>query len=299
MQNNIKLEALAYGKINLYLDVLDKMDNGYHNIESIMQSVSLCDKVSLEISNTDCGNVIEISTSTDKIPNDKSNLVYKACIKFIDCVLAKGIKIENKKFDFHIEKNIPVSAGMAGGSSDCACALKLLSSAFDSPLSESELLSLGATIGADVGFCLTGGTAICRGIGDKITKINNFSDVFLVCAIDSSSVSTPVAFKMLDEKYGTSSLPSGNIDSLVSAICKYDLEKTSSLLFNKFESVIIPQNEGVKKIKAALLKNGALGALMSGSGPSVFGIFKSENDQINAYKALKEQNFQAFLCKTI
>lgn len=295
----MKLEILAYGKINLYLDVLDRMGNGYHNIESIMQSVSLCDKVSLEISDTDSESVIEISTDSDKIPNDKSNLVYKACAKFIDFVANKGIIIKNKNFTFSIEKNIPVSAGMAGGSADCAGALKLMNTAFGSPLSDSELLSLGAEIGADVGFCLTEGTCICRGIGDKITPISKLSDVYLVCAIDNSSVSTPVAFKMLDEKYGTNPPPSGNIAELVLAIENGDLSKISSLLFNKFESVIIPNNKNVQKIKDTLFENGALGSLMSGSGPSVFGIFENENDVLNAYKALKEQKIRAFLCKTI
>lgn len=299
MQNNMKLEILAYGKINLYLDVLNKMENGYHNIESVMQSVSLCDKLTLEISDTEGENIIEISSDTDKIPNDNTNLVYKACSRFIDFVASKNLKIEGKKFTFHIEKKIPISAGMAGGSSDCASALKLMNMAFDSPLNDNELLSLGASIGADVGFCLTGGTAICRGIGDKITKINSFSDVYLVCAIDNSSVSTPVAFKMLDDMYGTNPEPSASIDILVEAIEIKDLNKVSSSLFNKFENVIIPKNDGVKKIKNILLNNGALGALMSGSGPSVFGIFGNENDQINAYKALKEQKISAFLCKTI
>ncbi len=295
----MRLEILAPGKINLYLDVLDKMENGYHNIESIMQSVSLCDKVSLEISDTECENIIEISTSSQNIPNDKSNLVYKACQKYIDYVANKGIRTTGKKFDFHIEKNIPVSAGMAGGSTDCAGALRLMNIAYDGVLNENELLHLGASIGADVGFCLTNGTCICRGIGDKITPIKKFDDVFMVCAIDNSNVSTPVAFKMLDEKYGTTPQPYGTIDSLVSAIERKNLKEVSSLLYNKFEGVIIPTNENVQLIKDTLLKNGALGALMSGSGPSVFGIFKSENDGINAYNALKEQKIRAFLCKTI
>ncbi len=293
-------QRLAPAKINLYLDVLNRLENGYHNIESVMQSVSLYDKITLKITDCDGENEIKIASSSDKIPNDNSNLVYKATIKFIEGAFALyGIEIKNKCFDFYIEKSIPVCAGMAGGSADCACALHLLNEAFNYPFKDKELLSLGAKIGADVGFCLTNGTAVCRGIGDKITPISSFDNVYLVCAIDNSGISTPVAFKMLDDKYGTGPSASGSIDSLVDAVEAHNIKGVSNLLFNKFENVIIPLNENVRLIKQTLLENGALGALMSGSGPSVFGIFDNEKAQQNAYKALKLKEIRAFLCKTV
>lgn len=294
------IERLAPAKINLYLDVLSKRENGYHDIESIMQSISLCDKLTLKISDSYGENEIKIDTDSDQIPNDNSNLVYKATAKFIDYVWRLcGIKIESKRFEYYIEKSIPVCAGMAGGSTDCACSLLMLNQAFDYPLKDNELLTLGATIGADVGFCLVGGTAICRGIGDEITPISKLSGAYLVCAIDDSSVSTPVAFKMLDNKYGTSPLPYNGLENMVDAIKKGDITKTASLLYNKFESVIAESNKNIDAIKNTLLENGALGALMSGSGPSVFGIFDSKNDSINAYKALKSKKIRVFLCKTL
>ena len=289
-------KALAYGKINLHLDVLDKMENGYHNINSVMQSVSLCDAVTLEIKDLDKSedNIIEILSTSGTIPNDKTNIVYKCASRFLD-----QTKIKGKKFIFTIEKNIPVSAGMAGGSSDGATALKLLNQASNYALSQEELLIIGATVGADIPFCLTGGTCICQGIGDKITPIQSFKDVFIVSAIDCSNVSTPVAFSLLDEKFGTSCTPSKNIEDIIHAIERSDVEGVGGLLYNKFEQVIIPKIQNVQTIKNIMLKNGAIGALMSGSGPSVFGIFMDENTQKKAYEELKNCSINAFLCKTV
>ena len=188
---------------------------------------------------------------------------------------------------------------MAGGSSDCACALKLLNEAFGFPLENSELLTIGSKIGADVAFCLTGGTAICKGIGDKITPLPRLTDVYLVSAIDNSSVSTPEAFKLLDLKYGTDPSPYGELEKISDAISNGEIKRVADCLYNKFESVIANENENVSLIRETLLKNGALGALMSGSGPSVFGIFDSEEAQLNAFKALKSKEIRAFLCKTV
>ena len=284
----------AYGKINLYLDVLDKMENGYHNIESVMQSVSLCDIVTLEIDENEGEYTIEIVTSGGIIPNDKTNIVYKCAKKILDRVGST-----NKKHVFTIEKRIPVSAGMAGGSSDGAAALRLLNEAYGDILNYGELCEIGASVGADIPFCLTGGTCICKGIGNVITPLPPLKDVLLLSAIDYSSVSTPVAFAMLDEKYGTSCESSQDIDTMIDAVKNGDISRISSSLYNKFESVIIPTNENVEKIKNIMLENGALGTLMSGSGPSVFGIFLDEISQNRALSALKNCSINAFLCKTV
>ena len=292
-------EGLAFAKINLYLDVLSKMENGYHNIESVMQSISLCDKITLDIENTD-ELEINILAKGLTIPNDKTNLIYRATTAFISYLNDKNdIKAGHKKYTFFVEKNIPVGAGMAGGSSDCACALKLLNEAYGFPLKDTELLSIGSKIGADVAFCLTGGTAICKGIGDKITSLPSLKDVFLVSAIDNSSVSTPEAFKMLDSKYGTNPAPYGGLEKMSLAVSKGETKSIAACLYNKFESVIAQENENVRLIKETLIENGALGALMSGSGPSVFGIFESQELQLNAFKALKSKEIRAFLCKTV
>ena len=288
-------KAYAHGKINLHLDVLDRMENGYHNVESVMQSVSLCDTVTLEIDDSPSEeNIIEIVVSSGIIPNDKNNLVYKCAKKYLDATGLTG-----KKCIFTIEKNIPVAAGMAGGSSDGATAMRILNEACGNLLDSNEMCRLGATIGADIPFCIEGGTCLCRGIGDDLKQIAPFKDVFLVCAIDASSVSTPVAFSMLDEKYGTNCTPSRDISLLTKAIEANDIVLVASLLYTKFESVILPTNENVQKIKDIMIESGAIGALMSGSGPSVFGIFLDEISQNNAAQVLKNCSINAFLCKTV
>lgn len=289
-------KANAYGKINLHLDVLNKMSNGYHNVESVMQSVSLCDTITLEV--TDIGTEddceIEISVSDSKLPNDKTNIVYKCANKFIERLNAKG-----KKFAFTIEKHIPIAAGMAGGSSDGATAMMLLNEEYSDILSLEEMRNIGALVGADIPFCLTGGTCLCGGIGDKITPLPSLKDIHLVSAIDYSSVSTPIAFAMLDEKYGTECNSSKNICDMVTAIKNNDKIAVANLLFNKFENVIIPKNNNIQRIKEIMLSCGAIGTLMSGSGPSVFGIFLDEISQKNALEELKNCSINAFLCKTI
>jgi 4-diphosphocytidyl-2-C-methyl-D-erythritol kinase len=284
----------SYAKINLYLDVLDKRLDGYHNIKSVMQSISLFDTLSLEITDVSGENEIEILCNSSNLKCDNSNLIYKAFIRFFEKTQIKG-----KKCTFSLEKNIPISAGMAGGSSNAATTLLLLNEACGYPLDKNGLLDLASKIGADVAFCLYGGTCLCEGIGEKITPLNSFKDAYVVCAIDNSNVSTPVAFSMLDEKFGTSCTDSANISNMLRAIKENDLKAISSSLYNKFENVIIPTNKNIELIKETLIKHGAIGALMSGSGPSVFGLFENEEAQKSAYIALKSDNISAFLCKTL
>ena len=288
------LKKNAYGKINLYLDVLDKREDGYHNVKSVMQSVSLCDEITLEVTDIQGENEIDIVSSDNRLKCDKSNLIYKAWFRFFEAT-----QISGKRCVFTLEKNIPMAAGMAGGSSDCACALSLLNEAFGSPLSYEKLVVLGSKIGADVAFCIKGGTCICEGIGEKITPIKSFSGAYLICAIDESSVSTPYAFSLLDERHGTSCADSGDISCVIEGINGGNLSDVCKGLYNKFESVIIPEIKNVQAIKDIMLYCGALGSLMSGSGPSVFGIFESEKEQLSAFNTLKKHGINAFLCKTV
>jgi 4-diphosphocytidyl-2-C-methyl-D-erythritol kinase len=289
----MKYTILAPAKVNLYLDVLSKREDGYHEIESIMQSISLCDKISIDISESS-ELKISIDGTSDAIAWDEKNLAYKACKIF-----ANEAKITNSKIDIFVEKNIPISAGMAGGSTDAGGVLILLNKAFAEPFSRERLCELGARLGADVPFCIVGGTYLCKGVGEVLLPLAPFKDKLLVCAIDSSSVSTPVAYGMLDKKYGTDATSSSDINAFLAYVKNDDLKGVSSSLFNKFESVIIPENPSILKIKDLILENGALGALMSGSGPSVFGIFENENDQKRAFDALQKEKIQAFLCKTL
>jgi len=292
MQNK-EYKAYAYGKINLYLDVLNKRKDGYHNIRSVMQTVSQHDTVTLTVAPS-VENKIEISCSDPNIKCDSSNLVYKAARLFIE-----KYRGECADFKFYIEKNIPVSAGMAGGSADAAATLKLLNEAYSYPFSEDELCNMGRAIGADVPFCIKGGTCICEGIGEKLTRLPTFSGYYIVTAIDSSSVSTPEAFAMLDEIFGTECTDSSCIDKMIEAIRNKDIDGVCSSLYNKFECAIIPQNKGVKLIKDSFLGLDAMGALMSGSGPSVFAIFSDEKLARNAAEYLEVFEIRANVCKTI
>ena len=290
---NKEYKANAYGKINLYLDVLNKREDGYHNIRSVMQTVSQHDTVLLNVSPSEENN-IEIGCSDPNIKCDPTNLVYKAAKLFIE---KNGGECAN--FTFYIEKNIPVSAGMAGGSADAAATLKLLNEAYSYPFTEDELCEIGKAIGADVPFCIKGGTCICEGVGEKLTRLPTFSGFYVVTAIDSSSVSTPKAFAMLDEIFGTECTDSASIDKIVEAIEAKDIDGVCSSLYNKFEYAIIPQNDGVRQIKNSLIGLDALGVLMSGSGPSVFAIFPDEKSAKNAAEYLSVFEIRANVCKTI
>ena len=294
MLNKAELQTRAQGKINFYLDVLNKREDGYHNIKSVMQTVSLCDTVTLEASENGDGIVIDITCSVPEIKCDSSNLVYRCAMAFLKkCGITCGY------FKFHIEKNIPIAAGMAGGSADGAATLSLLNEAYGNPLSTDEMCALGSAIGADIPFCIMKGTCICEGIGEKITRLPTLSGVDIVCAIDSSSVSTPRAFSMLDAKYGISCTDSRDITELLNAIKSNNVMGVCSNLYNKFEDVIVPENENIELIKALLKESGAVSALMSGSGPSVFGIFLNENDAEKAKSALLEKGIRAYKCKTM
>ena len=289
----MKYSILAPAKINLFLDVLSKREDGYHEIKSVMQSVSIYDKISLEIQKS-ISISIRLNGSNPSLKWDESNLVYKACALFL-----KVSGIDGYSFDFYIEKNIPICAGMAGGSTDAAGVLLLLNQAFDNRFSIDELCAMGSKLGADVAFCIRGGTCLCEGVGEILTPLSPLDGMYLVCAIDSSSVSTPQAYSLLDERYGTDFHESADLGSFLTSVENKDLSSICSHLFNKFESVIAPLNENINRIKDLLVKNGALGALMSGSGPSVFGIFENEIDQKNALFALQKEKITAFSCKSL
>lgn len=282
---------LAPAKINLYLDVLDKRPDGYHNIKTVMQTISIYDEISLSVFCSEkYDNEIEISSNDSSILWDSSNLVYKSASAYL-----KSADIHNKKLFFYVKKEIPICAGMAGGSADAAGVLLLLNEAF-SQFSETELCKIGATLGADIPFCITKGTCLCEGIGEKITKLRSLENVNIVCALgDEPKVSTPYAYSMLD-KLDINPDSDGNAEKMMLAITNSDINGIASLLYNKFEAVA---TSDVDKIKSILTASGAIGTIMSGSGPSVFGIFNTKVDAEKAFLALKNAKFKAFLCKTV
>ncbi|MBO5110220.1 MAG: 4-(cytidine 5'-diphospho)-2-C-methyl-D-erythritol kinase [Clostridia bacterium] len=287
----MKLTETAYGKINLYLDLTGIRADGYHEICTVMQSVSLCDTMMLEVIPHEEFSVSLICNGADLGCGD-DNLIVRAAKR-----MAARYPNVSGIHRFELEKHIPIAAGMAGGSADAAAVLRLMNRAHELSLSTKELQKIGATIGADVPFCICGGTALCEGIGEKITQFPSPDDFYLAVAIGASSVSTPAAFRALDEKFhGDYSTHTGI--TMIGDRFKNG-ESCAKQLYNLFEEVILPADPHAGRIRALLTENHALGALMSGSGPSVFGIFASRDKAQEAVDRLKDLGYRAYLCYTI
>ena len=275
----------ANAKINLFLDVTDKREDGFHNIKSVMHSVTLFDVVSVSVSDSDIRR-ITVHTDCQELPLGEDNLVYRSAEKY----LLKFNK--NAAVDIKLEKNIPIGAGLAGGSSDAAAVLRACNRLYGHPLSRDELISLASELGSDVAFCLQGGTALCRGRGEIMTPICIKPNIaFVVANAPKEHVSTPSAFGLLDRAYADfdgSILPSrpATPSEMVDALNEGDLSKIASLMHNDFESVILPGCPGAAALREAMLAHGALAAMMSGSGPSVFGIFPDYATSLRAAAAL-------------
>lgn len=285
---------LAYAKINLYLDVVEKKQNGYHNILSLMQTVDLCDEVRISRRKTN-RKEIDIFCLNDDNLNNRENLAYKAAETFLvnspnisDCI------------SIELTKNIPVSAGLAGGSADAAAVLRGLNKLFDHPFSKEELCKMGATLGADVPFCILGGAFITEGIGDELTLTEGLSDCLLVVACGSVGISTPAAYKALDSKFCNFNNYSSGIgfEKMITSLSEGDVVEASKHRFNIFES-INQDNESVNEIKNILKKNGSEFYMMSGSGPSVYGIFSNSDDALRACEEIKSKSMFATICRPV
>lgn len=284
------LTVCANAKINLFLDVIGKRENGYHDIVSVMQAVSLCD--TLTVSQTSGK---EIAFSGGGLPNDQTNLIVRAAQAYF--------RLRGKPFGVRIvlDKQIPMAAGLGGGSADAAATLKALNALDGNRFTTEELAALGARIGADVPFCVQGGTCLCQGIGERMTPLASGVHLALVVAIAGEGVSTPVAFGLLDRRYQDYRGYASQVTpaALIDAMQNGDVSATVSALFNRFEEVIEPERPAVSDLKAMLTKQGALGALMSGSGPAVFGIFADDNSAKRAAEQLKRMGVRAYDCHTV
>ncbi len=287
-----EIKDRAFAKINLFLDVTGKRSDGYHNICSIMQSVSLCDDISVSLcrENTDT-----LTCSIPDIPTDSKNLAIKA---------ANAFRRETG-FDFgtvmHIEKNIPFAAGLAGGSSDAASVLRCLRKLSGIKVDDDKMIAIAASVGADVPFCLAGGTMLTEGIGDRLTSLPKCPKLHCVIAIKGEGVSTPVAYGMLDEKYGdySNQCHRNSVDIMLKALKALNTTSLCDGMFNIFESVIEPIRPSVGALKNIMKANGAEKTLMSGSGPSVFGIFSAEASALSAVTELKKNGAEAYYCTTV
>lgn len=282
--DNILINAPA--KVNLYLSVLGKRSDGYHDLQMIMQTVDLYDKVS--ISKIEKG--IYVECKSPYIPKTEKNLAYKAAKMMIEHFnIQQGVLIK-------IDKKIPISAGLAGGSADAAAVINGMNKIFNLGVDIRELALLGKKVGADVPFCIIGGTAIAEGIGEVLTPITSLIGVTMVLVKPSFSVSTANVFSSYENDKNENK---PDINTLKKCIEKSDINGISNNLYNDLERVTAEKFSIIKEIKDMLMKNGAIGCLMSGSGPSVYGIFDTDNKAENAYYYLKNNNFkEVFKVKT-
>ena len=253
----------AYAKINLSLDVVGRLANGYHEVRMIMQTVGIHDTLTFEKTEGE----IVLSSDAGELPLGEDNLIYKAARLVKETYgISGGVKV-------HLEKRIPVAAGMAGGSTDAAATLKAMNLLYDLGLSEEDLCGLGVKLGADVPYCIMGGTALSEGIGEVLTKLAPMPKCVLLVAKPDINVSTKEVYQALDSQ----SVPwHPDVDGMRQAIEEGRLEGIYSRLGNVLETVTVAKHPIVSEIKQEMLGNGALGSLMSGSGPSVFGIFDDE-----------------------
>lgn len=259
-----RIKLFAKAKINLALDVVERLDNGYHNLEMIMQTIELSDTIEIKKTFT---NDIKLKTNVYWLPTDYTNLVYKA---------AKYLKDEyNIKYGIHIElnKKIPSCAGLGGGSADCAATLIGIRNLFGLKISNNKLLDISKNFGADVPFCLKRGTCLAEGIGEKLTPLNKMPNCYILVVKPNINISTSVIFENLDL---SKIKERPDIEKIIYYIYKNDIEGISKNLCNVLESVSIEKYPIIKQIKENMLENGALGSLMSGSGSAVFGIFKNK-----------------------
>lgn len=292
----MRVNILAPAKINLYLEVLKKLSHeSLHKVETIMQTVSLFDSVSIDCEkNNKYENKIEIFTNSKKLnelPKFK-NLAYIACNNFLEVNEIHGFSLNIK-----ISKTIPIGAGLAGGSSNAAAVLHGLNYIFKNTCDNLSLKEIAKNIGTDVPFLLPGGTALVNGYGTKIKKIKSLKNFYTVICKPSFEVFTKDAYKAFDEKYQSGNYKKNNIEEVIKAINEEDIRGTSEHLYNRFEE-IITSNE-LDYIRKVMGQNSALGALMSGSGSSVFGIFKEKSEAIKCREILRKVYKNVFLCEPI
>lgn len=274
--NQIRLKAFA--KINLGLDVVGRRENGYHDVRMIMQTVRLFDKLTMKKLSSD---QIILHTNLVYLPDNENNLVYKA----VD-MLKKEFQIK-KGVEVTLEKHIPVSAGMAGGSTDCAAALFGMNKLFDLGLSLKELMEIGVKLGADVPYCIMRGTALSEGIGEVLTPLAPMPPCYIVIAKPGISVSTRFVYENLNLK-GLTSHP--DIDGMIDALEQGSLNGVADRLENVLETVTTVKYPVINKIKKRMKENGALNALMSGSGPTVFGIFDDQSKGERVAEILRRED---------
>ena len=284
----IELFEKAYAKINLSLDVLGIRPDGYHDLKGIMQTISLCDDLTLHL---DTGREWQLDCGNPLIPNDNRNLAWRAAESFF-----KATDIHPNGVSIHMKKRIPSEAGMGGGSADAAAVLRALNRHYSFPFSCESLISLAATVGSDVPFCLYGGTAIAEGRGERLTWLPDLSECVIVACKPDFSVSTPVLFRRVD---GYSLRERPNHSAMEAAVRRQDLSGIGPLVCNVFDPIVGQDYPMIENIKNSMLRSGALGAQMTGSGSAVYGIFDRLDHAQDAARKLSVMLDLVWICTPV
>lgn len=276
------MEIKAYGKINLSLDVTGVLDNGYHSVAMVMQSVKLCDNVFIEKNDT---SKISVTTDNPKIPDGADNLAYKAAKMMVDeCKIPHGFSIK-------IEKNIPIAGGMAGGSTDAAAVIRGINELCGLNKTTEELMDLGVMLGADIPFCIQKKPAFAEGIGEKLTSITGLSqDTYILLVNPNILISTKEIYNRIDTKKCYNSVDN---QTLIKALKNRDLDAASANMKNVMQIVTSEICPEIDSIIDTLKKNNAKAALMSGSGATCYGVFTDKEKAISAQRAFNNNYFTA------
>lgn len=280
----MKLTLKANSKINLILDITGIKKNGYHSLFTVMQSLSLGDIITVEKT---VGESIEISCDTEGVPTDKSNIVYKCAEKFFDYAQIKndrGIRI-------NIEKRTPFGAGMGGGSADGAAVLVALNKIFNTELPDKVLCRIGATVGADIPFCIVGGTALALDTGSVVAPLPNLDDCHIVVVKPENCVSTKEAYAAID---ALENIKHTKNKEMLELLADSEFHTALKLCGNVFEQAV--EVPGRVDIKYIMNKNGAVASCMTGSGSAVYGIFEEKSDAENSAEELKEMFNEVYIC---
>ena len=274
MRNEVTLKALA--KINLGLDVLGRRENGYHDVRMVMQTIYLYDNVTIQ-KTEEPG--ITVKTNLFYLPVDENNIAYKAAKMLMDeFQLQEGVEIT-------LQKHIPVAAGLAGGSSNAAAVLVGMNRLFRLGLTQEELMERGVTLGADVPYCVMRGTVLAEGIGELLSPLPPLPRCYVLIAKPNISVSTKMVYEKLDSCEITEH---PDIDGIIEGLEKQDIRKVASSMGNVLERVTVEEYPIIDEIKQAMKNAGALNAMMSGSGPTVFGIFEDRRTAKEAQQAIRQ-----------
>lgn len=282
----MQVTVKAYAKINLMLDILSTLPNGYHDLFMVMQSVEIFDTVTVK--KTDSKN-IKITCDAPSIPTGENNIAHKAATAFFDYT-----KKENCGIEIDIIKKIPHAAGLAGGSADAAGVITALNALFETNLSEKELIEIGSVVGSDVPFCVLGGTMLAQYTGTVLSHLPDLSEEFVIIVKPEQSVSTGAAYSAFDSAERVRHL---DTHEMLSAVCSKDRDSYLKHIGNVFEQFIDVPDRVV--IKGIMRENNAITSCMSGSGPSVFGIFNNAFDAQNCIAEMKERFDNAHLCSFV